>query len=228
MTPQRFARLKSILEQRQPDLTVVTDGVHKSHNVSAILRTCDAVGVRRLHAVAASGTMPSHHMIAGGSRRWVDIIVETSIAATYARLREQGFRILVAHAGSGSIDYRSCDYTGRTAIVLGAELTGPSESAILAADDRVAIPIRGMVESLNVSVAAAVVLYEAERQKAAAGHYSVSRIDEPEYSTTLFEWAHPDIARRCREAGLPYPAMTVDGDLIENPFAKRRPGRRSE
>lgn len=221
MTPQRFARLKRILDQRQPDLTVVADGVHKSHNVSAVLRTCDAVGVRRLHAITASGTMTKHHMIAGGSKRWVDVRAHRSIDAAYAELRNAGFTILVAHAGAGSIDYRDADYTGPTAIVLGAELTGPSEIAVAEADRTIAIPMHGMVESLNVSVAAAIVLYEAERQKRAAGHYEERKIVEPEYSTTLFEWAHPDIARRCRQAGLDYPALSATGDVIENPFRRR-------
>jgi len=222
MTPQRFARLRQILAQRQPDLTVVTDGVHKSHNVSAILRTCDAVGVRRLHAVTGADPMPRHHMIAGGSKRWVDVVTAASISATYAQLRADGFTILVADAGADAVDFRSCDFTARTAIVLGAELKGPSTVAVSGADRSIAIPMHGMVESLNVSVAAAVVLYEAQRQKAAAGHYLHCKIDEPEYSRTLFEWAHPDIARRCREAGLPYPAMTDDGDLAENPFGRKR------
>ena len=220
MTPERFARLKHVLAGRQPDLTVVADGVHKSHNVSAILRTCDATGVRTLHAVTSSGGMTKHHMVAGGSKRWVDVVTHQSILGAYAKLRSDGFAIFVAHGIEGAIDYRECDYTARTAVVLGAELAGPSDAAIADADACIAVPMHGMVESLNVSVAAAVILYEAQRQKAAAGHYEQCKVAEPEYSATLFEWAHPDIARRCREAGLPYPAMSDDGDLIENPFRR--------
>lgn len=221
MTPERFARIKRILDQRQPDLTVVTDGVHKSHNVSAILRTCDATGVRRLHAVAESGTLARHHMVAGGSKRWVDVAVHASIEDAYMRLREEGFSILIAHGKEGAVDFRDCDYTRRTAIVLGAELDGPSEFAVANADRCVSIPMHGMVESLNVSVAAAVILYEAQRQKSEAGHYEERKIDEPEYSKTLFEWAHPDIAHRCRESGLDYPPLTEEGDLAANPFSRR-------
>ncbi len=221
MTPRRFAHLQTILGTRQPDLTVLTDGVHKSHNVSAILRTCDAVGVRRLHAVAAAGEMDRHHMVAGGSRRWVDVVLHDSTTTACQALKQEGFRLFVAHACAGALDYRDCDFTGKTALILGAELTGPSASAIDEADAAVAIPMHGMVESLNVSVAAALLLYEAERQKAAAGHYAQRKVDEPEYSKTLFEWAHPNIAKRCRQQNLPYPPMTEDGDLAANPFVER-------
>ena len=218
MTPQRFARLRRILEQRQPDLTVLTDGVHKSHNVSAILRTCDATGVRRLHAVSGSGPLPRHHMVAGGSKRWVEVRTHESVASAYAQLQQDGFTLLVAHAGDGAQDFRDCDYTHKTVIVLGAERLGPSDFAVRHADASIEIPMHGMVESLNVSVAAAVILFEAQRQKLAAGHYRRCKIDEPEYSTTLFEWAHPKIAQRCRERGLPYPPLSEDGGLLENPF----------
>lgn len=218
MTPERFEKLKAVLRERQPDLTVLTDAVHKPHNVSAILRTCDAVGVRRLHAVSPDTDLRRHHMVAGGSKRWVDIETHATIEAGYAALNDDQFRILVADAGVGAIDFREIDYTERVAIVLGAELEGPSAYALEHADARIRIPMQGMVESLNVSVAAAVILFEAERQRRAANLYAQCRIDEREYLTTLFEWAYPDIARRCRERGLPYPQLADDGQMLENPL----------
>ena len=79
--------------------------------------------------------------------------------------------------------------------------------------------MHGLVESLNVSVATAVILFEAERQRRAAGMYDVCRIPDEVYQKKLFEWAHPNIAQRCQDRGLAYPAMNDVGDLIENPFA---------
>lgn len=218
MTPERFDKLKAVLRARQPDLTVLTDAVHKPHNVSAILRTCDAVGVRKLHAVSGDEELRRHHMVAGGSKRWVDIDTHTTIEAGIAALRDDQFRILVADSAAGAIDYREVDYTERVAIVLGAELEGPSAYSLEQADARIEIPMQGMVESLNVSVAAAVILFEAERQRRAAKLYSQCRIDAADYVTTLFEWAYPDIARRCREKGLAYPPLADDGQLLENPL----------
>lgn len=218
MTPERFAKLKAVLAERQPDLTVLTDGVHKSHNVSAVLRTCDAVGVHRLHAVSPEGELRRHHMIAGGSKRFVEVGVHATIEAAIAALKGEGFRLLAAHSSPDALDYREADYTSKVAIVLGAELEGPSPYALEHADARIAIPMHGMVESLNVSVAAAVILFEAERQRRAAGCYDRSRLDRAEFTETLFEWAYPEIARRCRRRGLEYPPLGEEGELLENPF----------
>jgi tRNA (guanosine-2'-O-)-methyltransferase len=218
MTPARFERLQRVLRQRQPDLTIFADGVHKPHNISAILRTCDAVGISRLHAVSPSGDVKRHHMMTGGSKRWVDIVVHASSEAGLHALRGDGWQIGVADATDDAVDYRDVDFTRRIAIVMGAELLGPSEAARAAADLAITIPMHGLVESLNVSVAAAVILFEAERQRKSAGLYARCRLDEAEYRKTLFEWAQPDVARKCRERGLPYPELTEGGDLAENPF----------
>jgi tRNA (guanosine-2'-O-)-methyltransferase len=219
MTPERFAKLKQILTRRQPDLTVLTDDVHKSHNISAILRSCDAVGVYRMHAVSGSGAMRQHHMISGGSRRWVDISLHPSMEQAIAALRGDGWRLLAAHATANAVDFRVADYTDKTAIVLGAELDGLSPTALAAADQTIAIPMRGMVASLNVSVAAALILYEAERQRTARGLYEKSRLEPLEFARTLFEWAYPKIAERCRAHGLAYPALAEDGTLTSNPLS---------
>lgn len=223
MTPERFGKLKAILAQRQPDLTVFADGVHKAHNVSAILRTCDAVGIQALHAVAADGDLPRHHMVAGGSRRWVDLVVHPSTEAGMQALRDDGWLLAVADAREDALDYRAVDYTQKLAIVLGAELDGPTAYARNNADFAIAIPMHGLVESLNVSVAAAVILFEAERQRRNAGLYDHSRLDPAQAQRKLFEWAHPEIAQRCRHKNVEYPALTADGDLAENPFAAEDP-----
>lgn len=219
MTPERFARLKQALSERQHDLTVLTDGVHKAHNISAILRTCDATGIAKLHAVARGGEFRHHHMVAGGSKRWVAVELHETTPDACAALKAEGMRILAAHGGPGAIDYRAVDFTRPTAIVLGGELEGPTPYAVAAADASIAIPMHGLVESLNVSVAAAVILFEAERQRAAAGAYGRPPPDAEAFARTLFEWAHPDVARRCRELGRPYPALDEEGQLTRNPFA---------
>ncbi|HUF73959.1 MAG TPA: tRNA (guanosine(18)-2'-O)-methyltransferase TrmH [Gammaproteobacteria bacterium] len=218
MTPERFARLKQALARRQHDLTVLADGVHKSHNVSAIIRSCDAVGVATLHAVWGSGAFSRHHMVAGGSKRWVDVERHASAAGAYARLRDSGFTILAAHAVPGARDFRETDFTRPTALVLGAELEGPSPYAIAHADAAIAIPMHGLVESLNVSVAAAVILFEAERQRTAAGLYDRPLPDREAFERKLFEWAHPEIAKRCRAHGIEYPELDENGALRLNPF----------
>ncbi len=219
MTPERFRKLKQVLAARQPDLTVLMENVHKSHNIAAVIRTCDAVGVYGTHAVSDEGEIPRHRGVSGGTRKYVRLTTHRGIVDACDRLRDEGHQILAAHLSDSARDYRQFDYTVPTALLLGSELWGVTAAAAAAADHHVVIPMRGMVASLNVSVAAALLLYEASRQREAAGLYRACRLDPDTFDKILFEWAHPKIAKRCRAQGLPYPPLTEDGDLAENPFA---------
>lgn len=218
MTPERFAKLKEILNRRQPDLTVLMDEIHKPQNIAALKRTCDAVGASRLHGVSADRHIRRHHGIAGGTRRWVETVVHSDMPGAVAELKSQGMTLYAAHWSDRAIDFREADFTVPSAILLGAERVGVSSMAAELADVHITLPMLGMVASLNVSVAGAVILYEAMQQRERAGLYAHSRMEEQEYRKTLFEWCHPEIAQRCRDKRLPYPELTEDGDLAENPF----------
>jgi tRNA (guanosine-2'-O-)-methyltransferase len=214
MTPERFHRLRAVLDRRQPDLTVLMDNVHKVHNFSAIVRSCDAVGAFEAHAVWPHRELIARHGTASGANKWVRIHTHECMADAVAELKGRGMRIYAAHLSAQAVDFRSVDYTRPTAILLGAELEGVSREAQELADGHIIIPMLGMVESLNVSVAAATVLYEAQRQRMAAGMYDRPRLDGELYRHTLFEWAHPRIAGYCRRHGLPYPELDEDGEII--------------
>jgi tRNA (guanosine-2'-O-)-methyltransferase len=218
MTRERFAKLQSALDRRQPDLTVYMDAVNKSHNVSAIVRTADAVGIHRLHALSTGSALRRHHMISGGATRFVELTLHASTAAALDALRGAGWQLVAAHAGPSARDYRDVDYTAKVAIMVGAELVGLSDAAIAAADDHIAIPMHGLGTSLNVSVAVGMILAEAERQRIKAGFYERSRLTPEERERTLFEWSYPDIAERCRQHGRPYPSLKADGTLASNPL----------
>jgi tRNA (guanosine-2'-O-)-methyltransferase len=219
MTPERFTRLKAVLDRRQPDLTVLAEDVHKSHNISAVLRTCDAVGVTELHAVSPGGDFARHRMISGGSRKWVRVRLHRDTAEAIALLRAQDYQIVAAHLSDTAVDYRVPDYTRATAILLGSELLGVSADAARLADTHILIPMRGLVESLNVSVAAALVLYEAARQREQAGLYERHRLDPATYDEILFEWSYPAAARHCRAKGLPYPPLDAEGFIARRALA---------
>jgi tRNA (guanosine-2'-O-)-methyltransferase len=216
MTPKRFQRLRSVLDRRQPDLTVVMENVHKPHNFSAVLRSCDAVGVFETHAVAPAGTFRVFHGLSGGTRRYVGVRRwdKGDLGTCLGHLQERGFAILAAHPAPGATDYRELDYTRPTAVLLGQELDGLTEEAAEQADVWVAIPMEGMGRSLNVSVAAALLLFEARRQRRAAGMYEQSRLDVETRRRTLFEWAYPRLARLCREREHPYPELGEDGEIL--------------
>lgn len=218
MTPERFEKLKRALDRRQPDLTVYLDDVNKSHNVSAIIRTADAVAIHAIHAVSTGGALRRHHMIAGGAKDWVRLTLHRSRSAALAALRRDGWHLVAAHVGVGTRDFREIDYTAKVAIMVGSELGGLSAETLAAADQHAAIPMHGLGTSLNVSVAVGVILLEAERQRRAAGLYDSSRLTAEERARTLFEWSYPDIAARCRELGRAYPSLTEDGMMATNPL----------
>jgi tRNA (guanosine-2'-O-)-methyltransferase len=218
MTPERFEKLQRALDRRQPDLTVFMDAVNKPHNLSAIIRTADAVGIQRLHAISEGEAIRRHHMIAGGAKHWVGITLHKSTKAALTALRAAGWRLVAAHLGEKTRDYRDLDYTAKVALMVGAELVGLSDAAKAAADDHVAVPMHGLGTSLNVSVAVGVILAEAERQRLKAGLYERSRLTADEREQTLFEWSYPDIAERCRQLARPYPKLTADGRLAANPL----------
>lgn len=215
MTPERFRRLRAVLATRQPDLTVLMERVNKAHNFSAILRNCDAVGVLEAHAVLPESDPDIHYGVSAGAARWVPVVTHESTEAAVSHLREGGFQVLAAHVSDDAVDYREVDYTRPTALMMGAELYGVSDTGLAAAHRHVVIPMRGFVQSLNVSVAAALLLFEAHRQRSAADMYAHSRLTPESFRRRLFEWAYPREAEALRSAGEPYPALDEDGRWVD-------------
>ena len=214
MTPERFARIRRALSRRQPDLTVLMDRVNKSHNFSAILRNCDATGVLAAHVVPPDRGLDLHHGTSAGTKKWVDVRRHDDVESAAAHLHEEGFTLLAAHPSEASVDFRDVDYTRPTAVMMGAELHGVSPEGLQLADRHIVIPMAGMVHSLNVSVATALILFEAKRQRTEAGMYEESRLPPEEFERRLFEWSYPSIAASRRTAGRPYPELTDEGDLV--------------
>jgi len=214
LSANRLARLRATLDRRQPDLRVLLDGVHKPHNVSAILRTCDAVGVYQAHTVVGGGRLDIHRHCAAGAGQWIRTCTHDHVIEAIAAARGDGLRVYAAHASDRAVDFRAVDYTAPCAVLMGAELWGVSRVAADQADGHIVVPMAGLVESLNVSVAAAGILFEAQRQRQAAGCYDAPRLDPDCYRRTLFEWLHPRIAEHCRAQGVDYPALDDDGDPI--------------
>lgn len=190
-TERRHARIRSVLARRQPDLTVVLENVHDPHNVSAILRSCDAVGVLRAHAVYSIEEPPPGtfaRQTSASAAKWVDVERHRSIADCYERLRGEGFSILVTSIGPDSRLLYEWDLSEPVAIVVGNEMRGVSTEARDHADGAIQIPMAGMVESLNVSVACAVCLYEAFRQRTVAGEYGLPKLDPDRLRALEEDW----------------------------------------
>ncbi len=178
-----------VLERRQPDLTVVLENVHDPHNVSAVLRTCDAVGITTVHLVYTIEERPDlSRGVSGSALRWLDIVDHESISGCYDKLRDQGFTIYATHLDENQVELFDLDLAAPTAVVFGNEHRGVSSEAVEGADASVVIPMMGMVQSLNISVACAVTLYEALRQRRAANLYQTPRLTSFEIDTRLKKW----------------------------------------
>ena len=214
MSPERFARISQLLDQRQPDLTLCLESVHKNHNLSALVRTADAVGVHDVHAIWYERRMRVTRGAAVGSEKWVKVHHHDGLQPALEQLRAEGKQILVTHLSAQAVDFRAIDYTQPTAIIFGQERRGVTLEAIAAADRQVIIPMVGMAESLNVSVAAAVILYEAQRQRQAAGCYNSPQLSQAERQRMLFEGGHPIFARLCRLNQIPYPQLDDQGQIV--------------
>ncbi|TVP77583.1 MAG: tRNA (guanosine(18)-2'-O)-methyltransferase TrmH [Gemmatimonadales bacterium] len=225
MNPRRNRRIIEVLERRQPDLTVIMERVHKPHNLSAVVRSCDAVGVLDVHAVPAEGGLGGlHRDTSGGSNRWIRLHRHREVTDAIDALHASGHQVVAAHPSDEAVSFREIDYTRPTAVLLGAELDGVSQGALDRVDHTAVIPMAGMVQSLNVSVAAALFLFEAQRQREEAGAYDACRLDSDTFQRLRFEWSWPRLARGFREQGLPYPALDEDGNVLGDVTPVTRPG----
>ena len=183
-------RLETVLRRRQPDLTVVMENIHDPHNVSAILRSCDAAGVMGVQLIYTSTEFPDlENKSSASAKKWVEQRRFESVKECYDKLHEEGYVIYATHLEEAAKVPYEIDMTKKTAFVVGNEHEGVSLEASQLADGIVQIPMFGMIQSLNVSVATAVILFEAVRQRIAAGHYEKAKLLEMDLAKLLKEWA---------------------------------------
>ncbi|HTP12590.1 MAG TPA: RNA methyltransferase [Bacteroidota bacterium] len=187
---RRLLRLESVIRNRQPDLTVVLENVHDPHNVSAVLRSCDASGVAEIQLVYNEDKFPKLGKKSSASaKKWVEHRDFDSVTKCYDRLRKEGFTVLATQLGKKAVSLYDLDLTKKTAIVFGNEHRGVSDEAATQADGVFMIPMFGMIQSLNISVACAVTLFEAVRQRILKGGYPSRAYDDKEVKKLLRKWA---------------------------------------
>jgi tRNA (guanosine-2'-O-)-methyltransferase len=186
---RRIERVTAVVNRRLPDLSVVMENIHDPHNVSAIMRTCDAVGLLQVELLYTQEKFPRIGKKSSSSaNKWVKHRRHTSVQECYDRLRSEGFTICATRLDPRAQLLYDLDLTRKTAFVLGNEHRGVSEEAALRADTLAIIPMRGMIESLNVSVAAAVCLYEALRQRLAHGMLASPSLPPDVIAAMLEDW----------------------------------------
>ena len=218
LLPRRYERLKSVLNKRMSNLTVLIENVEKPHNLSAIIRSCDAVGILEAYAIFNKEKYLTFNSTAQGSQKWVQINQYKETTKAIKVLKSKGFKLYGTNLNPTSIDYRECNFKGATAFILGAEKWGISEEAASLVDEHIHIPMRGMVESLNVSVAASALLFEALRQRQVANIIPESGegMSQETYKEKIFEWAYPEVAQWCKSEGRKYPELNENGEIIDD------------
>lgn len=188
-TEQRLNRIITAATRRQHSLRVVLENIHDPHNVSAILRTCDAVGVPKVSLIYNQEQFPRISRISSASaNKWVQRERFSDVEQCFSSLRTNGFKIYASALTNYSKDLFELDLTNKVAIVMGNEHRGVSKQAAELADEVFFIPMHGMVQSLNVSVATAVILYEVQRQRNLKGMYKESELDQTELDSIIDEW----------------------------------------
>ena len=190
MTTERIARLTDVLEKRQPGLTVVLENISDPHNISAVMRTCDAVGIQDIYVL--NTTIEQHKRWSAKSSssaaKWLTIHQYTDAAACFAELRKHFDKIYTTHLSSDAVGLYELNLTQKTALVFGNEHSGISNEIIAMADGNFIIPQVGIIKSLNISVACAVTLYEAYRQKEIAGHYKNIQLQDMAFKQLKTNW----------------------------------------
>lgn len=190
MTNERQQKIESVLSKRQNDLTIVLENVFDPHNISAVMRSCDAVGIQEIYVLNTK--IPRHKKwgakSSSSAAKWLTIHQFENAEDCFAALRKKYSVILTTHLASDAVSLYELDLTKSIALVFGNEHSGVSEEIIKMADGNFIIPQVGIIRSLNISVACAVSLYEAFRQKSNAGHFEKQKLTAEEYSDLYNRW----------------------------------------
>lgn len=210
---ERYQKVTAMLRKRQPDLTILAEDVYKPHNLSAMLRSCDAVGIGEVHATNPTGGIATFNETSASAEKWVKVQVYPDIQTAITVVKAKGMQTFAAHFSAHALDYRDVDYTKPTCILFGNEKWGVTDEAANLVDAHIIIPMLGMVPSLNVSVATAIILFEAQRQRRVAGLYDKPRYPEAELHEQAFRLLHPKEAEYYQAHARPFPPLHEDGSI---------------
>lgn len=169
VTEARWQRIQSVLDRRTRRLAVVLEGIHKPHNASAVLRSCDGFGVQDVHIIERETEFDPNREVSMGADRWLslhryDDLNTNNSAVCFDKLKEEGYTLLATTPHDPHTTIDRVPIPEKTAILFGSELRGLSTYALSHADVRVKIPMYGFSESFNISVSAALCLYELSKR----------------------------------------------------------------
>ena len=195
MTPERTAKLLNVLQHRQKNLTIVLENVHDPHNISAVMRTCDAVGIQDIYILNTK--IPRHkkwgRRSSSSAAKWLTVHQYTNVNECFEVLRKNYEHIYATHLASNAISLYELNLTESVALVFGNEHNGVSEEIIQLVDGNFIIPQVGIIQSLNISVSCAITVYETFRQKKMAGHYNRPSLSLQRINELMIEWGGEEL-----------------------------------
>jgi tRNA (guanosine-2'-O-)-methyltransferase len=195
MTPEREKRYNDVIHHRQPGLSVVLENVFDPHNISAVMRSCDAVGIQDIYVL--NTRIPRHkkwgRRSSSSAAKWLSVHEFEDTVDCFSVLRKNFEKIYTTHLSADAVSMYDIDFTGKIALVFGNEHDGVSDESRALADGNFIIPQVGMIRSLNISVACAVTIYEAFRQKSVAGQYAEPQLPLSRQVDLFTHWSEPEI-----------------------------------
>ncbi len=192
MTEQRRNRLWEVASRRQVNLTVILENVHDPHNIGAVLRSCEAVGIPEIYVLHTEPKLQEKYLSLGkrtsaGTRKWIDVQYFTDLEDCFQAVRARYQSIYATHMAEEARSLYELDLTESVALLFGNEHDGVSEKALEHTDGNFLIPQMGMVQSLNISVACAVTVYEACRQRNQRGLYTDNKPASDAEQNAIFQ-----------------------------------------
>ena len=190
LTDERQARIEHVLNRRQNDLTVVLENVNDPHNIAAVLRTCDAVGIMEIFVLNTTINTYKHFddRKSSSANKWMIVHQYTDVNSCFEHVKKQYSTIYSTYLDEHSKDLYALDLTQSVALVFGNERNGLSKETLAYCDGNFVIPQSGIIQSLNISVACAVSLYEAYRQKSSSGHYDQRKVNQEQQAMLFTHW----------------------------------------
>ncbi len=194
LLPERVERLKKVLASRTVSVTLVLENLHKDYNISAILRTCESFGVQDVHVVPQPGEGKVFKTITQGCHKWLTIHRHEDVSTCFKILKKKGFKILAGAFDEDAPPLDQTDFSGRVALVFSNELEGANPEVLDQVDGFFVIPMTGFSQSLNVSVAAGIVIHHVLRYKLEKGE-ELERIPPDEAGRMLGEWVKKSVRK---------------------------------
>ncbi len=194
LLPERLERLKEVLASRVVSVTLVLENLHKDFNISAILRTCESFGIQDIHVVPQPGEGKIFRTLTQGCHKWLTIHRHEDVSTCFKILKEKGFRVLAGGFGEDALPLDQTDFSERVALVFSNELEGATPEVLGQVDGFFVIPMTGFSRSLNVSVAAGIVIHHVLRYKLEKGE-ELERVPSDEAGRILGEWVKLSVRR---------------------------------